>query len=206
MESIFKRVKSSVTPKQAATRYGLKVQRGDIACCPFHNDRHPSMKLYPDHYHCFSCKATGDVISLTARLLQMSPYAAAKKLENDFCSDSHPTKGPVKAHPRQNVLLNSEQRDWLIGATNVLQSVRDQLEDRRIIFAPRTPEEYLAPAFVEACHLQPRVEYLLDLACSPDDKDRLFLITEFRKEVGKLEQSILRRSAEGNGNSAKLPA
>ena len=38
-------VKSAVTVKQAAEYYGCKVNRGDMICCPFHDDRHPSMKL-----------------------------------------------------------------------------------------------------------------------------------------------------------------
>lgn len=51
MDSLFSRIKAVVTPLQAAKHYGLPVKRGGMTCCIFHNDRHPSMKLYPDHYH-----------------------------------------------------------------------------------------------------------------------------------------------------------
>ena len=50
MKNIFEIVKSAVTPRQAAEAYGLTVSRGDMARCPFHNDKTPSMKLYEDHY------------------------------------------------------------------------------------------------------------------------------------------------------------
>ena len=43
--NLFETVKSAVTVKQAAEYYGCKVNRGDMICCPFHDDRHPSMKL-----------------------------------------------------------------------------------------------------------------------------------------------------------------
>ena len=43
--NLFEKVKAVVTVRQAAEHYGLKVGRGDMACCPFHNDRTPSMKL-----------------------------------------------------------------------------------------------------------------------------------------------------------------
>ena len=43
--TFFETVKNSVTVKQAAEHYGCKVNRGDMICCPFHDDRHPSMKL-----------------------------------------------------------------------------------------------------------------------------------------------------------------
>ena len=46
--TFFETVKNSVTVKQAAEHYGCKVNRGDMICCPFHDDRHPSMnELHP---------------------------------------------------------------------------------------------------------------------------------------------------------------
>ena len=59
--NLYETVKGRVTPQMAAERYGLPVNRGGMACCPFHDDRTPSMKLYPDHFHCFGCGQAGDV-------------------------------------------------------------------------------------------------------------------------------------------------
>lgn len=42
---LFEAVKQSVTTRQAAERYGLNVNRNGMAVCPFHRDRHPSMKV-----------------------------------------------------------------------------------------------------------------------------------------------------------------
>ena len=36
--NLFETVKNSVTVKQAAEHYGYKVNRGDMICCPFHDD------------------------------------------------------------------------------------------------------------------------------------------------------------------------
>lgn len=47
--NLFEQIKGQITPQMAAERYGLTVRRGGMACCPFHDDRTPSMKLYPDH-------------------------------------------------------------------------------------------------------------------------------------------------------------
>ena len=44
-ESVFEVVKQSVTAREAAEHYGIAVGRGGMACCPFHDDRHPSMKV-----------------------------------------------------------------------------------------------------------------------------------------------------------------
>ena len=85
--NMFETVKSAVTMKQAAEHYGCKVNRGDMICCPFHDDRHPSMKLNRDYFYCFGCGATGDVIDFVARLFGLSSYEAAKKLAYDFGID-----------------------------------------------------------------------------------------------------------------------
>ena len=43
--NVFEAVKQSVTTRQAAEHYGIRVNRNGMACCPFHNDKTPSMKL-----------------------------------------------------------------------------------------------------------------------------------------------------------------
>ena len=53
--NLFETVKNSVTVKQAAEYYGCKVNRGRDDLAPFHDDRHPSMKLNRDYFYCFGC-------------------------------------------------------------------------------------------------------------------------------------------------------
>ena len=92
--TIYGTIKAAISVKQAAEHYGLKVNRNGMACCPFHNDRHPSLKLNEDYFFCFGCGAKGDVIDLVARLFNMSSYEAAQKLASDFGLD------PETAHCR----------------------------------------------------------------------------------------------------------
>ena len=74
-ESVFEVVKQSVTAREAAEHYGIAVGRGGMACCPFHDDRHPSMKV-DTRFHCFGCGADGDVIDFTARLYDCLLYTS----------------------------------------------------------------------------------------------------------------------------------
>ena len=109
--TFFETVKNSVTVKQAAEHYGCKVNRGDMICCPFHDDRHPSMKLNKGYFYCFGCGATGDVIDFVARLFGLSSYEAAKKLAYDFGMD--PDKPPAamalkKPYPLARAFRNDE--------------------------------------------------------------------------------------------------
>ena len=43
---LFEAVKVNVTASQAAAYCGFTPNRSKMICCPFHNDKHPSMKLW----------------------------------------------------------------------------------------------------------------------------------------------------------------
>jgi hypothetical protein len=42
------------------------------ASCPFHNERTPSFYVYSDHYHCFGCRAHGDVFDWLMKTRRMT--------------------------------------------------------------------------------------------------------------------------------------
>ena len=92
--NVFATVKTSINTREAAHRYGVEVNRHGKALCPFHNDRHPSLFVDDDHYHCYACGEHGDVIDFTAKLFGLKLYEAAQKLAYDFgiTQDKPPTK------------------------------------------------------------------------------------------------------------------
>ncbi len=101
--NVFEAVKQSVTTRQAAEHYGIHVGRNGMACCPFHNDKTPSMKL-DRRYHCFGCGADGDVIDFAAALYGLGKKEAAVQLAQDFGLSYEDWKPPGKAKkpkPRQ---------------------------------------------------------------------------------------------------------
>lgn len=100
--TIYETIKAAISVKQAAEHYGLKVNRNGMACCPFHNDRHPSLKLNEDYFFCFGCGAKGDVIDLVARLFNMSSYEAAQKLASDLTRN----RPLPQLWPSQSVLIS----------------------------------------------------------------------------------------------------
>ena len=68
--NIFQEMKERVTARQVAERYGLKVRRNGMACCPFHNDKKPSMSVSPSKgiFKCFSCGAGGDALHFLVKI------------------------------------------------------------------------------------------------------------------------------------------
>lgn len=93
--TLFELVKQNICVPDAAEHYGLQVNRNGMCSCPFHEDRHPSMKLNERYFYCFGCGATGDVIDFVARLFGLNSYEAAQKLAQDFGID--PDKPPAAA-------------------------------------------------------------------------------------------------------------
>lgn len=150
--NLFETVKANVSVPEAARAYGLTVTRHSMARCPFHNDRHPSLKLNPDFYYCFGCGAKGDVIDLVAELFNLSPYEAARKIAEDFGIDpDKPPEAAALAKPRHPMIRAF--RDDERYCQRVLCDYLHLLEDWKVQYAPASMDEEPDDRFVEACQM-----------------------------------------------------
>ena len=200
---LFELVKASVTIKQAAKHYGCKVNRGDMICCPFHDDRHPSMKLNRDYFYCFGCGATGDVIDFVARLFGLSSYEAAKKLAYDFGID--PDKPPAAMALKKPYPLARAFRDDEMYCQRVLCDYLRLLERWKVEYAPQLPEDDLDNRFVEACQMIEYVNHLLDVLMYAELEQRVKAvdtlledgdITVLEQRLKCLEKEVCHRDEE----------
>lgn len=82
----YQEIKTRLSMRQVADYYGFPVDGQGRCLCPFHKDRHPSMKIYPHDkgYYCFSCGSGGDVIKFVGGLYGLDNEAAARRLIADF--------------------------------------------------------------------------------------------------------------------------
>lgn len=158
--TIFERVKSSVTPEAAVMQYGIPVTRSHMICCPFHDDKHPSMKLNDTYFYCFGCGATGDVIDFVSRLFGISPIQAAAKLANDFDISENATDNSTTKIPKHPLI--KQFRDDERYCFRVLCNYLHILEEWKIKYAPKTPEDEIDDRFIEACQMLDWIEYLVD--------------------------------------------
>ena len=57
-------IKQQLHIETVLNHYNLKLNKNHQTCCPFHDDKTPSLRIYPETntYHCFGCGKTGDVI------------------------------------------------------------------------------------------------------------------------------------------------
>lgn len=168
--TIYESVKASVTPRMAAERYGLRVHPNGMVCCPFHPDRHPSMKLNPDYYYCFGCGSSGDVVDLTARLLGISALEAAQKLADDFALSDR----PVPAESNQQRDLIDRERLCLRALSDYLH-ILQRWKER---YPPASPDNVPDPRFTEACHMLEHIRYMTDLLATGTREERQDLVAD----------------------------
>lgn len=199
--TVFEAVKQSISTREAAEHYGIEVKRGGMACCPFHDDRTPSLKL--DHrFHCFGCGADGDVIDFAARLYGLSPKEAAQKLAQDFGLLYDSQAPPKKTYTRQKSEAQKfkEEKQWCFRA---LADYAHLMRAWETNLAPRTPDEEPHPLFVEALHRKDYVEYLLDFLMDGGIEEQKTWIAEHTTKITDLERRN-KKMAEKPTNRERL--
>ena len=187
--NVFEMVKQSVTVWEAAERYGIEIKRGGMACCPFHDDKNPSMKLNEEYFYCFGCGATGDVIDLTARLYNLSPKEAAEKLVQDFGLIYDSQAPPRRNYVRQKTEAQKfqENRDH---AFRVLADYFHLLRKWEAGYTPKTPEEPMHPRFLEAVQQKDYIGYLLDSFLEDSPEEQKLWIAEHQSTIANLERRV----------------
>ena len=191
--NLFEIVKYGVSCRDAAERYGVEVNHYGMALCPFHNDRHPSLYVADDHYHCFACGEHGDVIDFVSKLFHLSLYDAAQKLAADFhlTPDKPPSVAALHAKRIQTEAQQLRETEQL--CFSVLSDYAHVLRDWKVQYAPQSPAEAPDERFMEACHKLDETEYYLDILCAGGSLERAEVVQQQMAD-GKLDR--LRRRLE----------
>jgi hypothetical protein len=168
-----------------------------MACCPFHNDRHPSLKLNEDYFYCFGCGAKGDVIDFVAKLFDLSNFEAAQRLAEDFGISTEPGQAVAAPHKTKRPHIRQFREDEML-CFRVLTDYLHLLEDWKVRYAPKTPEDKLDDRFVEACQMLDHIEYLADILTVGTLEERVALVDGLMKEgkVAFLQDYVARKKKE----------
>ena len=185
--NLFEIVKYGVSCREAAERYGVEVNHYGMALCPFHNDRHPSLYVADDHYHCFACGAHGDVIDFVGKLFHLSLYDAAQKLAVDFRLTPGKPPSAAALHAKRIQTEAQQLRENERLCFSILSDYAHVLRDWKVRYAPQSPAEAPDERFVEACHKLDEVEYYLDILTSGNSYERSEVIHQ-QMANGKLDR------------------
>ena len=189
--TIFDDIKFLVDVPTAARSYGVEVHRGNMALCPFHRERHPSCKLYADHYYCFGCQAHGDVIKLVQELFGLKPIEAVKQINSDFGLgldlDKPPDMEKVNRR-RREIAERKAEKARVEHMYDVLLRYFILLDKYKMLYVPTSPDEESDRRFVYALQNIGYAEYMLE-AFNRFDKEQQ---AEIKLEVDRIEREYKR--------------
>lgn len=131
----FETIKTAVHIEGLMDYYGIHTNRQGVACCPLHNEKTPSFKVYPktNSFYCFGCGAGGDVIKFVEFMEHVSAASAARMLDSVFglgvCdkkADPKLMKEQIKRERKKEALQKYEE--WERKFVNGLITEKSELE------------------------------------------------------------------------------
>lgn len=189
--SVFDVVRENVTARQVFEHYGIAVTRNGMCCCPFHNDKNPSMKV-DERYYCFGCGEKGDAVDFVSKYFGLGLKDAAARICSDFglsADESCQPRGePHKVTPRKSdyqIFLEAEQH-----CIRVLCDYLHLLERWKTEYAPKDADESWHSYFTEALQNTVLVEYLLDTLLTGDVSDRAFIVSDYGRKMIEIEKRM----------------
>lgn len=164
---IAQRIRELVPARDAAEHYGFTPNRAGYICCPFHNERTPSLKLYPDGgWHCFGCGKGGSSIDFVMGLYGLDFRQAMVWLDIDFSLN---LTNECPAPSARSAILEDRQRRRrrraeLEAEMDRLAKEYFRLYKNQQIYAPDrvNVDTVFHPLFAEALQKLPEVQYRLD--------------------------------------------
>ena len=127
----------------------------------------------------------------------MSSYEAAQKLAADFGLDPKPPTSAAMLKPKRPYIRQFREDEML--CFRVLMDYLHLLEDWKVRYAPKTPDDDLDDRFVEACQMIDYIEYLADILTVGDLEERVAVVDELMKEskIAFLRNYVARKRKEG---------
>ena len=195
--NIFKSVKGAVSVMDAASFYGIKVNRSGLCNCPFHNDKTPSMKV-DIRYYCFGCGATGDVIDFVGKLFGLSPLDAAKKIAMDFniitANLNSPSINKASASLKKDKIIIQRNDEYQLIRTfdayvlDVLFSLhqyKEKLMAFKRDYAPASIDELdtCNPLFEEALMNLSKTDWMIEELTFESRDEQLTFLTNYKGEI-----------------------
>ena len=203
--NLFETVRTNVKAVDVVLMAGFQPNRSKMICCPFHNDKHPSMKV-DRRYFCFGCGAKGDAVDFVANYYGLSLKEAAEKIASDFgltydnTRYSEGVRKPIVAKRSEYQIWAEKKRELFA----YLSRLHEQLREMKMEYAPKDREDSeWSPLFVLAAKEFAYVDYLYDYCMFEATEDELKLkIDEITKEMEKIEKRMYDTESGISGSDA----
>lgn len=185
MIDAFEEVRQRISALDAARFYGLDIDRHNRTLCLFHTDHHPSMTFKHGRYRCWTCGARGSSIDLAAKLLNLTPWEAVRRLNNDFRLglplDRPPTKEEQRViqHRAQMSEAHAYFENWRSGFIDQLNRAYRRGQQLQV-----TDLNKLTDAEATALRMNATFEYWSDVLSYGTPADQAQIYRE-RRAIGQ---------------------
>lgn len=141
-------IKSRLTLSTVIKHYGLKADKQNRICCPFHEDKTPSMQLYWKTHtaYCFSsnCSTHGksmDVIDFIKNMEKCNKHEAIKKAQTlidgnvpaqEFIAAPKSQTTPIKLQPIARIAVLTKMFIYFKNAVHNSQPAREYIKSRAL--------------------------------------------------------------------------
>ncbi|WP_286944786.1 CHC2 zinc finger domain-containing protein [Acetobacterium sp. UBA5834] len=188
MSDPYEHIRQNLEIKEVARRYGLEVNRHHKSLCPWHTDSHPSLSFKNNRCHCFACGAGGSSIDLVAKLFDLEPLEAVKKisadfgLNLDFKGEYRPDTVKIQEMERQRQLQKAFD-DWCDRTYSDHAQLARFYWKNILKYKPVSEMVEFHPRYVKAIHQWETVNYLLDTLLKGTHEEKI----ELYKNLNSLE-------------------
>ena len=196
--SVFAALRAQLPLADVFSMYGLHPNRAGFVCCPLHNEKTPSLRLYPDTWHCFGCNAGGDAVKLVQLVDGLTPISAARKLDAAFNLELFPDK-PLSPHERAQAEDAARQctedknlvdgyAEWLWYAWRVMVWAKHFIGSEIDRLRPRTMDDEMPDEYAAALQARDRVGYALDILLTGDEREQISFYKGWRRTISEIDR------------------
>ena len=173
MNNVAETIKEQINIQQVLSRYGYETNRAGFINCPFHDEKTPSLRIYPDSnsFYCFGCNVGGDVIGFVMHLFHIDFSQAIVRIDNDF-NIGLPTRKlsireqyQAQQELKQRAVEQAKKQQLKFTYNLIYNAVSAKHRHLWIIYktkCPKVADEPLNKEFVEALHNLDYLEWWLD--------------------------------------------
>lgn len=173
MNYITDKIKTAVSLSEAIESYTGERLKKNKMCCPLHNEKTASFKVYPNNtFYCFGCGAGGDVIKFVQLYFDIDYQEAIKRLDTDYHLGllKTPTLSEYRQR-QQEIEKRKAEREQRIRQEHELNVKYWKAFDRVLqyeqaikLYRPTSPEDEPHPYFISALQNIEYARYLLECA------------------------------------------
>lgn len=167
-----------MTMPELMARYGIKI-RNNMCSCPWHEDKHPSMKVFKDGANCFSCGWHGDIFAFAQKMDGIDFKTAFKLLGGSY--DAYNSE---KERWRANNRRQAKQAE--IDRLNHSKQALKNAVGKALTICRKASEIYepYSDGWCYAMNNLPYIDYVWQLITDNQEIDELYVYRKC-KEINK---------------------